>query len=883
MCRKCEETKCNRCCDKETYDFVIIGAGNAGCVIANRLTENGQFTVCLLEAGRDDARVPQLLPEFSDEQVPQPGEYNWGRAIREIDFGKFENQNRGFSEFRFGVRTSEDPYSAAITYGRASTWGGCTSHHGGAAVRNAPYSWQQWLDLGLTEYDALDVNGPLVQGYRRAENRSQQRVLPSPIIYYDPAIAEPNAGAFPNPSRGEPPYYGYCGEVPYRYVSGSKNPNNPDVRRFTDIVYQELNLAQGFDYPNDGVTASLRDMDWPLTADEGGVFPDNFSYLTTGDPPTLFTIQLPSDRPGAGTVVDARDYNIQNYGDNGALYTPELTPMLGTTDLVIGSITGNILTVTSSTYGVIDVGQTVTISEPHGPDNAVVAPGTVITAFLTGAGGVGTYMVNIAQNVPSRELWIGYLANNRVSAANTYLYPALTRENLTVKSEVLVTKLIVCKDSSNTSQVKGVRYLKGWNIYQTGRNPNVLSAGYGGTVGDARYNGEKAWKNGEKRVFARREVILCAGAFNSPQILMLSGIGDPAELNQHNITLKHNLPGVGKHLLDDPELQMFFGAEQLQFQSDFLAAFVLPTDPFPKFDITNIAAFNGVLNLETLDLTMSGPAFNNNWLGLRNLQGLGQQFNRSNWENILQNPDPTLDINPVSGAPGFYPFLTDMWNGMSVFQNTVVKTEGYVRLQSKNPTVPPKLIYDYLSHPDDMDDFMNILNRTVFPIILRAYNDPIGTRWISSLLFPSARDILIPGVTEFVYGAPVAANMALIDQDKLRNFLKTYVEGHHAMGTCKMGLISDPLAVVDQKSKVHGVKGLRVCDMSIVPVPIRWPANNLYAIAEKISADILAEYGYTIPVLPCDSFPTNISQIASSSTNSEELMEINNITHGKLV
>ena len=59
----------------EIYDFVIVGAGHAGSVIANRLSQNGLFSVCILEAGRDDARLPELLPEPSFANVPQPGDF----------------------------------------------------------------------------------------------------------------------------------------------------------------------------------------------------------------------------------------------------------------------------------------------------------------------------------------------------------------------------------------------------------------------------------------------------------------------------------------------------------------------------------------------------------------------------------------------------------------------------------------------------------------------------------------------------------------------------------------------------------------------------------------------------------------------------------------
>jgi hypothetical protein len=98
----------------------------------------------------------------------------------------------------------------------------------------------------------------------------------------------------------------------------------------------------------------------------------------------------------------------------------------------------------------------------------------------------------------------------RVSAANSYLYPALDRNNLTVFSEALVSKIIF-EDSSNLKAI-GVEYLEGWNIYQTGRNPDVGTGGFGGTPGDAKYNAHFAKQN-VKKVYANNKISNIIGIF----------------------------------------------------------------------------------------------------------------------------------------------------------------------------------------------------------------------------------------------------------------------------------------------------------------------------------------------------------------------------------
>ena len=119
----------------------------------------------------------------------------------------------------------------------------------------------------------------------------------------------------------------------------------------------------------------------------------------------------------------------------------------------------------------------------------------------------------------------------------------------------------------------------------------------------------------------------------------------------------------------------------------------------------------------------------------------------------------------------------------------------------------------------------------MFPIMLNLKD--MG--YFKRLLDPAPYDILKDGITDFT-------DINQVDIDKLKKFLKERCSGHHGGGTCKMGLKNDPMAVVDEKCKVYGVKGLRVCDMSIVPISIRWPNSNIYPIAEKISKNILDKY-----------------------------------------
>ena len=98
-------------------------------------------------------------------------------------------------------------------YHRYSGWGGCTAHNGSVNQRNPPFNWQQWVDLGLPDFDATLPTSNLIQFYKKMENRSQILADGTPV--FDPAIPEPADGSFPRPDQ--PQYYGFNGQVPIMY------------------------------------------------------------------------------------------------------------------------------------------------------------------------------------------------------------------------------------------------------------------------------------------------------------------------------------------------------------------------------------------------------------------------------------------------------------------------------------------------------------------------------------------------------------------------------------------------------------------------------------------------------------------------------------------
>ncbi len=814
---------------KNIYDFVVVGAGNAGCVIAKRLSENGKYSVCLLEAGRDDARLPELLPEPSSADVPQPGDFHWGQYVRATQLAG-ELTNRGFGQWWFYQTTNSRPNNVTSTsYKRYSGFGGCTSHNSGATLRNAPYNWNEWAALGLTEWSGgsapLYLDSPLIKYYKKMENRSQA-LFGTAFKFYDPSLPPGSPGGF------DPAYYGFDGMVPLNLDDSAL------AVTLLEIILTTPSLAR-FGYP-----PNLVDFDYPPTAALGGV---GFQQVTNLFQIDDSTITIPGTAPAPGDFSN----NVPV-----SLYNP---------------------------YG--DVGFKVPV-EYQRLNDPTLDPSAL---FIT----------------------------QRSSAANTYLYAAQkTRNaNLKIKSEVLVTNLIM-----SGKKAKGVEYLKGWNIYQTGRNPNTMDGGYGGTVADAKLNGITALEKGKKQVYARKAVILCAGVYNTPQILMLSGIGNKRDLKEVGIKPIHHLPGVGKHLIDAQELFIFWQSPTSLPPNSLgqLAAFTNPTDSPngipPTFDISisNILpAFDQ--NLESIDEFVQ-----KSWIGLRSLPATLNANTRNAFENILLNPsNPTANPAPIpvtfvskispippetgpwlvtfsipsstvsqggytiagnsnpnydgkftatnisgnnipdvtsitlsypldpgifgsgettiTGDPAFLPIMIspDQVLGILIEQEEHNRSEGYVKLQSSDPTVPPLIFMNYLSNPRDFRDWKSVMMNTVFPIMeqLPAFG------LFSNLLWPAPADILKPGFTTFS-----VANVDDSPGGRLDQFLLNYVGGHHAMGTCKMGTSCDRKAVVDQHGAVHGIKHLYIADMSVVPVSVRWPNGTAYVIAEKIADDILTAY-----------------------------------------
>jgi choline dehydrogenase-like flavoprotein len=332
----------------------------------------------------------------------------------------------------------------------------------------------------------------------------------------------------------------------------------------------------------------------------------------------------------------------------------------------------------------------------------------------------------------------------RFSTADAYLKPAMRRKNLNVLIGATAIRVVI--DGNRAAGVE----------YQHNGQTNV--------------------------VWARREVVLCGGAINSPQLLMLSGIGDRDHLAQHGIDSVHHAPEVGQNMID--HLVTVLGFE---VDGDSLA-----DAEKPKQLINYLLRHRGMLTSNV------GEAYG---------------FVRSRPE--LQLPDVELIFAP---AP-FYDeaLLTESPGHGVVFGPILVAPEsrGQITLRSADPHDKPVIEPGYLSDPAGVD-------RAAMMEGLRMSARIAAAPALKALLGPIARP----------------RDCTDLDEDTLEKALATCSHTlYHPMGTCRMG--SDEASVVDPELRVRGVDGLRVADASVMPSTIRGHTHAPSVLIGEKAADLI--------------------------------------------
>jgi choline dehydrogenase len=338
----------------------------------------------------------------------------------------------------------------------------------------------------------------------------------------------------------------------------------------------------------------------------------------------------------------------------------------------------------------------------------------------------------------------------RCSAANAYLRPAMRRSNLAVRTLALVTRVLF-----EGRRAVGVSYKRG------GRDITVR---------------------------ARREVIISAGAINSPQLLKLSGVGPPAELAALGIPVVHALPGVGENLQD--HLEFYF-----QVASREPVTLYKHMNPFRR-------ALIGARWL----LTHDGLGATNHFEAggfIRSRAGI-------RYPDIQYHFLPmavSYDGSSLAREHGFQAHVGPMRS----------KSKGWVRLASADPADKPRILFNYLSQADDWIEMRACVRLT--------------------------REVFAQQAFDRYRGREIQPGTQVVTDEQIDAFIREKVESaYHPSCSCKMGDENDPMAVVDPQTEVRGLEGLRVVDSSIMP---SITTGNLNAptimLAEKAADHILGK------------------------------------------
>lgn len=360
------------------------------------------------------------------------------------------------------------------------------------------------------------------------------------------------------------------------------------------------------------------------------------------------------------------------------------------------------------------------------------------------------------------------------------------RGGLRVQLHSLVTRVLFDGDTAT-----GVEYLQGRDLYRADRK---WTAG-----GSIRRPGTRAQP---RQLRASREVILCGGTFNTPQLLMLSGIGPGEELQRHGIPLRVNSPWVGRNLQDRYEVSVVSA----------MAA---------DFTFLDGASF------QSPSVTGKVDPMYEEWTrgeGLYTTNGAVISFVKRSSAAPGEEPADLFVFGMPGYFAGYYPGYSKKTTAdkrhftWAILKGQTRNTAGEIRLRSADPTQPPDINFHYFDEGNDHagDDLDAVVEAVEF---VRGLNEKAKT-YIAE---------------EEIPGNDVRS------RDQVADFVRDNAWGHHASGSCRMGSEDPADAVLDSRLRVNGVKNLRVVDASVFPrIPGFFIVSAVYMVSER-ATDLILE------------------------------------------
>jgi 4-pyridoxate dehydrogenase len=381
-------------------------------------------------------------------------------------------------------------------------------------------------------------------------------------------------------------------------------------------------------------------------------------------------------------------------------------------------------------------------------DDPLVAA-SIRAAASAGHGWTEDYNTSRQDGFSKLQLTIHH--GRRCSAAAAYLRPALHRPNLRVKVKVHASGVLL-----DGTRAIGVAFIE---------------------------DGQ------QKTAHAAREVILCGGAFNSPQLLMLSGIGAPPRLERHGIKVRHALEGVGSNLQDHVSVNVVYARKE----------------PGP---------FHKIMRADKIGLALARAYLQGSGFAADVPAGL-VGFLKSMPGLAAPDLQILLGAAPANAWPYLAPFrkpFADAFSLRSVLLHP--ESRGCLELASSDPLAAPRIIPNFLSERQDWQAL-----RTSVKIIRELGRQPSLAPYVSRELAPGPSSDSDADIDAFIRAAATTI--------------------YHPAGTCRMGMAADDGAVVDPHLRVHGIAALRVVDASVMPDLTSGNINApVIMIAEK-AADLI--------------------------------------------
>lgn len=377
---------------------------------------------------------------------------------------------------------------------------------------------------------------------------------------------------------------------------------------------------------------------------------------------------------------------------------------------------------------------------------------TLIDAFAQAsvqAGYPQTDDYNGAQQDGFGRLQMTIAKGRRSSTATAYLRPAMKRPNLTILTEAMATKIVL-----EGTRATGVTLMH---------------------------------RGAERTVIARREVLLSGGVINTPQLMMLSGIGAPEELAAQGIQTRLSLPAVGKNLQDHVSVILMYRRRE----------------PGPFLRMMRADR----IGLDFARTYLTGKGFSGD------VPGGVVAFLKSGPDRPLPDVQLLFTAAPLGAWPYFEPFKAPFADG---FATRVVATQpesrGSVKLASADPVAAPLIHQNFLASPKDWESL-----RAGFRVARDLAAQPAMQPFIKAEFFPG----------------PQCESDDEIDE----HIRKTSITVHHPAGTCRMG--SDAASVVDPQLRVRGLDGLRVVDASVMPDLVCGNINAAVIMIAEKAADLI--------------------------------------------